>query len=1548
MLSLIMTFSLMGGLTFAADDTAAGTPYTEDGTYDVNVSHVVINQVYGGSTDGYADYSFIELYNPTDAAISLSGWTIAYKSSNDGDNSSAWETLSLTGTIPANGYYLIRCAAVTDTSNVSYNVPEGDQEWDMVIHNKGVSVALFCQSVTDDNLSSFSSDVISDTSDLAALGYVDMVAVQGNDGKATQQPQAYETSYSAIQSKKKAVRRSNYTDTDNNSSDLTAIDYSGTVSEDEGPHNSSYSASDTDDDEDETEAVTYSTSSYEEDASLNLELANSISIGSEVNADGGVAEIVAYNSDTSTAYAVNGQDGKLYYFSVTSSGLTQTGSLDVETLIEEYEDGFSYGDLTSVAVDTVNDHIALAVQAEEYDEAGRVLLLDYDLGVITTFETGVQPDMVTFTPDGSCILTADEGEPRDGYGEGTTDPAGTVTIIDLANETITCVGFCDFTAEELTQAGVLIGIVDGVTLEPEYDLEPEYIAVSSDGSTAYVSLQEANAIAVIDIESGTVTAVTSLGFKDYSDEDNAVDLQDDGQYLASTYENVLGVYMPDSISTYEVNGVTYIVTANEGDAREWGDYTNETKVTLTDIYGNSNKVRALDSSCVALPTSDTYLFGGRSFAIYQVGDDGSLTQVYESGSDFEEITAEYLSTWFNCSNDDVEIDSRSQKKGPEPEGVAIGTIGDKTYAFIGLERIGGIMVYDITDPSNASYVNYINTRDFSENIAGDVSPEGLAFAVLSDGTPMLLAAYEVSGTVAAYTFTDADGNAVTTSVSESQYSAYTVTEHNYVATETVDATCTKDGSVTYVCSFCGDTYTETIEKIAHANAYYVLANEVSTYASEKEQTAKTRGTYVYYCPDCGKYYNNSTSTFGLSSINSKTNYSKAKKWYAYTPYTILFQAYRGAETQTVGTYCGISTTNPLPTTETYSETFDEVPETETPEGFTVPTTAANKYYFIDEDGTRTSSSYVVGNDATKVSYGWLVDDVYSYTIVPVYLVDEPELSVTQTVSVSDNLKNVLTVEVENYNEYLTYTYQWYKDGEAIDGETDASLLVDDDDASYSVTVTATAGDDCIYYTLSTGTSASSTYEVDHVHTYVWSRWGGWTTDEDGNLSITAYAKCSSCGDEQDVEELTDGGRTVTYITYSSTAATCTEDATVTYKARIVYPRKTQTSAAYTVTLEGTATGHTAGEAVIENEVAATCTKDGSYDSVVYCTVCGEELSRTTVTVEATGHSYVWGYWGEWSLDEDGTPTVTAYVVCEDCGDEQVAGETRYSITTLKAATCTQQEVLRYAAYVLPSTGGLKYNLTRYDVTGDYGDHSYEVTETVDATCTEDGYTVYTCSICGDSYTETISSTGHTASEAVIENEVAAACTEDGSYDSVVYCTVCGEELSRETVTISASGHSYNDGIVTTEVTCTEDGVITYTCSVCGDTYTVSVEATGHSYEATETVGATETEDGYIIYTCSACGDTYTEVLAATGSGDTVESDETTAAAEEETTTAVSDDEETTTATSDDDETTTAASADEDEPEVGDQSSLTLWLILAALAVLAAAGACAAGLKRRSV
>ncbi|HIR02610.1 MAG TPA: choice-of-anchor I family protein [Candidatus Scatovicinus merdipullorum] len=490
---------------------------------------------------------------------------------------------------------------------------------------------------------------------------------------------------------------------------------------------------------------TFLENSFEEHAPLTMERLSSIQIG-EPNPDGAVAEIVAYNADRKEAYVVNGQDGLLYRFSVEEAGLTETGSEDMRGLV----DGFAYGDMTSVAVDTVNDHIAVALQAAGYADNGRIVLLDYDFNLLAAYEVGVQPDMVTFSHDGRLVLSANEGEPREGYGEGTIDPAGSVSIIDLMEESVTTAGFEEFDSAELAEQGVLIGKVDGKMNEAAVDLEPEYIAVSADDSKAYVSLQEANAIATVDLKSMRITAVKSMGFKDLSDEKNAIDLVEDGTYQAKTYPNALGVYMPDALSIFEANGSSYLVTANEGDAREWGDYVNEAKETLLASDGTeAEKVRVLDKDLTAVPDeSKEYLYGGRSFAIYNAD---TMELVYESGNDFEEKTAAYLPNWFNCSNDDIELDSRSAKKGPEAESVAVGQIGEKTYAFIALERIGGVMVYDVTDPADAAYVNYINTRDFSEDIKEDVSPEGLCFLSIN-GKPLLLAACEVSGTVAAYSF----------------------------------------------------------------------------------------------------------------------------------------------------------------------------------------------------------------------------------------------------------------------------------------------------------------------------------------------------------------------------------------------------------------------------------------------------------------------------------------------------------------------------------------------------------------------------------------------------------------------------------------------------------------------------------------------------------------------------------------------------------------------------------------------------------------------------
>ena len=143
-----MTISLAsGGLTIsAAEGVQTGTPYTAAGIYDVNIPHVMINQVYGGSDDGAASHSFIELYNPCDTAVDLKGWELQYRSSADGkEQGEQWFTFSLTGSIPAKGHYLVRGAA---TGGTDYQVPDGDQEWEIALHNKGGSVVLLCKDVT--------------------------------------------------------------------------------------------------------------------------------------------------------------------------------------------------------------------------------------------------------------------------------------------------------------------------------------------------------------------------------------------------------------------------------------------------------------------------------------------------------------------------------------------------------------------------------------------------------------------------------------------------------------------------------------------------------------------------------------------------------------------------------------------------------------------------------------------------------------------------------------------------------------------------------------------------------------------------------------------------------------------------------------------------------------------------------------------------------------------------------------------------------------------------------------------------------------------------------------------------------------------------------------------------------------------------------------------------------------------------------------------------------------------------------------------------------
>ncbi len=311
------------------------------------------------------------------------------------------------------------------------------------------------------------------------------------------------------------------------------------------------------------------------------------------------------------------------------------------------------------------------------------------------------------------------------------------------------------------------------------DLEPEYIAVSPGGAKAWVTLQENNAVAVIDLEQGSVERILALGTKDHGMPGNELDVSDKDDAINIASWPVLGMYMPDTIKSVAINGEVYYLTANEGDAREYDAFVEELRfkdAPLADVapfnrtgvdFSDKKHLGRLLTTLTADTNGDGELdlpltYGARSFSIWSV--DGQL--VADSGSDFETITADRLGADFNNDNDENSGDSRSDAKGPEPEAIEVAQLDGRTYAFIGLERTGGIMVYDISNPASPQHVQYINNRDFNYPIedriddgnepawaAGDLGPESVLFVSAADApgdSPLLIVGNEVSGTTTIY------------------------------------------------------------------------------------------------------------------------------------------------------------------------------------------------------------------------------------------------------------------------------------------------------------------------------------------------------------------------------------------------------------------------------------------------------------------------------------------------------------------------------------------------------------------------------------------------------------------------------------------------------------------------------------------------------------------------------------------------------------------------------------------------------------------------------
>ncbi len=480
----------------------------------------------------------------------------------------------------------------------------------------------------------------------------------------------------------------------------------------------------------------------------------------------GGAEIVAYDEKSARVFVTN----------------AATDRVDVV----DVRDGTKLGELdpggSPNSVDIHKGLVAVAAEGATPQDQGHVAFFDAKtLALLKTVPAGALPDMVKFTPDGKTVLVANEGEPNDAY---TIDPEGSISVIDVskgaAQATVQTAGFGAFNGQKaaLIASGVRIYGPETTVDEPDdiatvaQDLEPEYIAVSEDSRVAFVTCQEANAIAVVDVRAARVLSIQPLGFKDHSLTGNGLDASNSDGAIRIQPWPVLGMYQPDALEAFSRFGQTFIIGANEGDSRDWSGFSEVRRVrdlvldptafpTAATLQATANLGRLTVTSTLGNADGDAdfdqlYSYGARSFSIWSVDGAGHLSQIFDSGDDLEQITAAEFPADFNSTNNaNNSFDSRSDDKGPEPEAVVVGKVLGGTYAFIGLERIGGVMLYDITNPFSPEFVEYVNNRDFSASTAGagDLGPECVEFIDIGRSplqTAAILVANEISGTTTAY------------------------------------------------------------------------------------------------------------------------------------------------------------------------------------------------------------------------------------------------------------------------------------------------------------------------------------------------------------------------------------------------------------------------------------------------------------------------------------------------------------------------------------------------------------------------------------------------------------------------------------------------------------------------------------------------------------------------------------------------------------------------------------------------------------------------------
>ncbi|CAA9197570.1 choice-of-anchor I family protein [Flavobacterium collinsii] len=457
----------------------------------------------------------------------------------------------------------------------------------------------------------------------------------------------------------------------------------------------------------------------------------SITIGGEA-----AAEISAYDEKTKRLFTVN------------NSGTNQIDVIDISDPTKPVKIGKI--DLTpyegaSNSVAVYDGKLAVALESTVNKQGnGKVVIFNTnDYSLIKQITVGALPDMITFSPDGKYIMTANEGEPNTDYSQ---DPNGTISIIETATYTVTTLDFSSFSsqAETLKKDGFRISKFAKSFAQ---DIEPEYITIADDSKTAWITLQENNGVAKVDLTSKTITALYPLGFKNFNTAENAIDVSDKDDKIAFNPWKVKGMFMPDAISHFSANNVPYFVTANEGDAREYAAYSDikrmkDMKLDATTFpdaaalkletnLGRLNLITDMGDSDGDGDLDEIVAFGGRSFSIWN-GNTGKI--VYDSKNDVDKKTNE-LGTY---------DDKRSDDKGSEPEAVVVAKMGSQNILFVGLERSDAFMTYDVTNPNSPQYLQTVKTGD---------APEGVLFIPASKSPTkrsLLVVSSEGDGTVKIY------------------------------------------------------------------------------------------------------------------------------------------------------------------------------------------------------------------------------------------------------------------------------------------------------------------------------------------------------------------------------------------------------------------------------------------------------------------------------------------------------------------------------------------------------------------------------------------------------------------------------------------------------------------------------------------------------------------------------------------------------------------------------------------------------------------------------